>query len=91
VTDTIRISVTTLIPTANGFVWFPAEASVEDYRDLQDIHDALVSEGEIFVQKLITKVENGRRTIVDREPTIVGRGMVGTITPLHQDLDEGRR
>lgn len=81
----LLLTVTTMMPTRSGFVWFPFEVEAEDF---DDAHDMLVEEGCLRGNKLETETVDGARLITKRIPYILGLGMVGTICPCHLDLGE---
>lgn len=79
---------------SNGFVWWPCEydvpAGMSEYDAIADLCDALAEDGVINLVKLETeRREGGVRHIIGRVPIILGKQMVGSITPLHMDLREG--
>lgn len=90
-----HFSVTLLIPTGRGgaLVWWPAEALVPSDTDddgaIDYLNQVLVEDGTLRCTKLETDMGDQRiRTIRKRVPTIIGKGAIATITPLHVDLIE---
>lgn len=87
-------SVTTLIPTNNAFVWWPAEFEVPllengqeptEAQALQWINETLVEDGTVYCLKyeLDRGDGGGRRVVKSKIPTVISKGMCGIITGLH--------
>lgn len=93
-TRTMQISVTLLIPTKTGLVWWPAEievpAGLDDDAAMDHINEELVEAGTLRCTKLeIGRDEKtGVRAITRRIPSIIGVNGFATITPLHIELAE---
>lgn len=92
---TFAFSVTLLIPTGRGgnLVWWPAEAPVPAEADeegaIDYLNQVLVEDGTLRCNKLETEMGDNRvRVIRGRVPVVIGKGAIGTITPLHVELIE---
>lgn len=92
-TRSMQISVTMLIPTKGGMVWWPAEVDVPGHLDevgaIDWINEAIVNDGTLRCMKIETEAGDGRaRQIKRRVPVIIGINGFATITPLHIELIE---
>jgi hypothetical protein len=93
-TRTYQFSVTLLIYTKNGLVWWPAEIDVPynftDEQALDHINTVLVEDGSIRCTKIKSDCGDGPRAriITGREPVIIGANALATITQLHFQLVE---
>ncbi len=81
-------SVTTTIPDQNGkMVWWFVEFPEID--DLEHLTEILVEDGVIDCQKLkVWKMSPDTSRIIAREPLVLGKGIIGTITLPHVNLVE---
>jgi hypothetical protein len=83
-------SVMTIIPTNKGFVWWSIE--MDPGTHLDHIYELLKADGVVRCTRLNTVREDQDdrfRVIRGREPMILGKGLVGTITPSHVELVDG--
>lgn len=79
-------AVTTLIPTEKGFVWYPFETDCET---LEELRDRLIQDRVVVGIKYKTGARNqGRTAVLAKHEHMLGIGMVGTIAPLHVELDD---
>ncbi|RWX72543.1 hypothetical protein [Mesorhizobium sp. M2A.F.Ca.ET.039.01.1.1] len=78
-------SVTTVIPSKSGFVWFPAEF---EQATLDDLFEDMAQDGCVKCQKIILESQGGTRIARKREPMILGLPGIVTITPMHIDFVE---
>lgn len=79
-------AVTTTIPTEKGFVWFPFETELETLEDLKRV---LIRDRVVIGVKYQTG--NRRREtvkVIKKQQILLGIGMVGTIAPMHIELDD---
>ena len=95
-TRVFRFSVTLLIHTKSGLVWWPAEYPVPRHLDevgaMDYLNQIIVEDGTIRCTKLVTASNEGQgRFIRGREPVLIGTNAIATITPLHIDLIEGQQ
>ena len=88
------VSITTMIPTRSGFAWWPCELidvppGTPDDVAVKAAYDLLIRDGLLRVIKLDLEPMDGRqKAIRGRMPTIMGKGIIGTITPLHIEIAE---
>lgn len=88
------VSITTMIPTRSGFAWWPCElvgvpANTPDDQAIQAAYNELRDAGCLLVVKLdIEPIDGRRRGIRSRMPAVLGKPMIGTITPMHLELVE---
>jgi hypothetical protein len=83
----MKIAVTTTIRTRSGEanVWWPA---ITEEPSIAAIYDIIVRDRAILVDKLETTIDNGRRIITGRVPTVIGINGVVMIQPLHLIVHE---
>ena len=87
-----HVSVMTMIPTRSGFAWWPCEVDLEDGLNegevMDEITDALAEDGVLRVTKLDVEPgpQNDQKIVTKRTPSVLGRSMIGTITPVHFKL-----
>jgi hypothetical protein len=79
-------SVMTLIPAKTGFAWWSIE--VGDDTDVDAIYEALRSDGLLRCTRVTSDPVRSHRVIRSREPMVLGKGIVATITPSHVELVE---
>lgn len=85
----IRLAVTTILPSRNAFIWFPAEFPQDT---IEEVAEALADNGSILVQRLELEpamAGSDKRIVRGRVPTIIGEAAVVTIAPMHVQLIEG--
>ncbi len=77
----LRLTITTTIVSkkTGANVWFNFET---DHPDVQSVHAALVRDGSIFGDRIITADIDGQRVATARTPYILGAQAVGTICPV---------
>ncbi len=88
-------SVMTTIPTKTGFVWWSIETTPGT--DVTAIYERLKADGMILCTRVASEPRqrlrgadaDHARIITGREPMILGKGIVGTITPSHVELVDG--
>ena len=86
------VSITTLIPSRSGFAWWPCELldvppETPDDEAIRRAHEILVRDGLLRVVRFdLAPADGGRKSVRGRVPTVLGRGMIGTIAPLHVEL-----
>jgi hypothetical protein len=82
-------SVMTTIPTKTGFVWRSIETAPGT--DVTAIYERLKDDGVILCTRVTSEPRGSDRVRVirGREPIVLGKGIVGTITASHVDLVEG--
>jgi len=93
-TRVYQFSVTLLIHTKNGLVWWPAEIEVPynftDEQAMDHLNTVIVEDGSLRATKIRSEGGDGprARVITGREPVIIGANALATITPLHFQLIE---
>lgn len=84
----LRLTITTTIPSrkGNGMIWFVFETEA---KDMIDVHNRLLNDGCLCGTKVISAEDgSGDRVVSAREPFIIGKGAVGTISPCHMSYRE---
>ena len=81
-------SVMTTIPTHSGFVWWSIE--FDEGVEIADVYEALKRDGIVKCIRIISVPQGskGIRLVKGREPFLIGKGLVGTISPSHVELVE---
>ncbi len=72
-------TVTTLLPSRSGYVWWSVEA--DEGADIDAIYATLKNDGLLRCTRLNSEPDGDRRVIRGREPVILGKGIIGTIAP----------
>lgn len=85
-----RFSVTMLIPTKTGLVWWGAEklvpANMTDEQALEWLGQILIEDGQLLCHKFTLGNGSGPREIQNRTPVLISQQGYASITPLHVDV-----
>lgn len=82
-------SVMTTIPTPSGhYVWWAIE--FEEGVQIVDVYESLKRDGIVSCTRVLSVPQGskGVRVIKGREPFVLGKGLVGTVSPIHVELIE---